>query len=234
MQRLAVAVVAVAALACSDNSNGAPDTDAISLDEKAAVQAVLTRGLSSDSLYPILSAVVFPFIDHATSQPSGTDTTKLVGIQLDVDATQGTAHVVSQLTAVLAWRGFRPATKTVDSVFFVIGNGLTPPVTDSLREEFSPDSAGALGTGFVFNQGRDSVVTTWLARSGALQLTSRTYGSGIATNLGTLTVTLFRGTLGGQYDLTAKLVPDSSTTVTSAEAYTPGIRAVKLRITGSF
>lgn len=233
MKRLAVAVVAVAALACSDNSSGAPDTDAISLDEKAAVQAVLTKGLASDTLYPILSALVFPFIDHATSQPSGADTTKLVGIQLDVDATQDTAHVVSQLTAVLAWRGFRPATKTVDSVFFVIGNGLTPPVTDSLHEAFSPDT-GADGTGFVFHQGPDSVITTWISRTGALQLASRSYGNGIATTAGTLTLTLFRGTLGGQYDLSAKLVPDSSTTVTSAEAYTAGIRAIKLRITGSF
>lgn len=234
MKHLAVAVVAVAALACSDNSNSALDTDAISLDEKAAVQAVLTQGLASDTLYPILSALVFPFIDHATSQPSGTDTTKLVGIQLDVDATQDTAHLVSQLTAVLAWRGFRPATKTVDSVFFVIGNGLTSSVTDSLLKDFSPDSAGALGTGFVFQQAPDSVITTWLARSGSLQLASSSYGNSIATTLGTLTVTVFRGTLGGQYHLTAKLVPDSSTTVTSTQTYTAGIRAIKLRITGSF
>ncbi len=232
MKHLAVALVALAAIACSD-SGSAPNTDAISVDEKAAVQAVLTKGLAGDTLYPILSALVFPFIEQASPQAAASDTTKLVGIQLDVNATQDSVHVTSQLTAVLAWRGYRPATKTVDSVFFVIGTGLTPPVTDSLRESFSPDSAGA-GTGFVFHQGTDSVITTWTARTGSLQLASGSYGGGSATTAGTLTLTVFRGTVGGQYHLTAKLVPDSSTTVTSAETYTSGVHAVKLKITGTF
>jgi len=232
MKHLAVALVALAAIACSD-SGSAPNTDAISVDEKAAVQAVLTKGLAGDTLYPILSALVLPFIEQATPQASASDTTKLVGIQLDVNATQDTVHVTSQLTAVLAWRGYRPATKTVDSVFFVIGTGLTPPVTDSLRESFSPDSARA-GTGFVFHQGTDSVLTTWTARTGSLQLASGNYGGGSATTAGTLTLTVFRGTIGGQYALTAKLVPDSSSTVTSAQSYTAGIHAVKLKINGTF
>lgn len=232
MKHLAVALAAVMAFACSDNSTS-PTADAIGADEKAAVQAVLTRGLAGDTLYPILSALVFPFILNATPQLSGTDTTKLVGIQLDVNATQDSVHVVSQLTAVLAWRGFRPATKTVDSVFFVIGTGLTAPVNDSLRESFSPDSAGA-GTGFVFHQGTDSVITTWTARTGALQLASQSYGSGSTTAAGTLTLTVFRGTVGGQYHLTAKLVPDSSTTVSNAEIFSSGIHAVKLNIAGTF
>ena len=232
MKHLTVALAAVVAVACSDNGN-APLADPISADEKAAVQAVLTKGLAGDTLYPILSALVFPFILSATPQPAGSDTTKLVGIQLDVNATQDTTHVTSQLTAVLAWRGFRPATKTVDSVFFVIGTGLAAPVNDSLREVFSPDSAGA-GTGFVFHQGADSVITTWTARTGALQLASQSYGGGSATTAGTLTLTVFRGTLGGQYHLSAKLVPDSSTTVTNAETYTSGIHAVKLKIAGTF
>ena len=232
MKYLAVALVALAAIACSD-SGSAPSTDTISVDEKAAVQAVLTKGLAGDTLYPILSALVFPFIEQATPQASASDTTKLVGIQLDVNATQGTTHVTSQLTAILAWRGFRPATKTVDSVFFVIGTGLTAPVNDSLREVFSPDSAGA-GTGFVFHQGTDSVITTWTARTGALQLASQSYGGGSTTTAGTLTLTVFRGTVGGQYHLTAKLVPDSSTTAASAETYTSGIHAVKLQINGTF
>ena len=232
MKQLAVALIALAAVACSD-SGSAPTTDAISADEKAAVQAVLTKGLAGDTLFPILSALVFPFIENATPQPAASDTTKLVGIQLDVDATQDSVRVTSQLTAVLAWRGFRPATKTVDSVFFVIGNGLTPPVTDSLKESFSPDSAG-FGTGFVFHQGTDSVITTWTARTGALQLASSNYGAGTSTTAGTLTLTVYRGTVGGQYHLTAELVPDSSTTVSSAESYASGIHAVKLKINGTF
>jgi hypothetical protein len=232
MKHLTVALAAVVAVACSDNGS-APLADPIGADEKAAVQAVLTKGLAGDTLYPILSALVFPFILSATPQPSGSDTTKLVGIQLDVNATQDTAHVTSQLTAVLAWRGFRPATKTVDSVFFVIGTGLTAPVNDSLREVFSPDSAGA-GTGFVFHQGTDSVITTWTARTGALQLASQSYSGGSSTTAGTLTLTVFRGSVSGQYHLTAKLVPDSSTTATSAETYSSGIHAVKLKINGTF
>lgn len=232
MRYLELVLAAMTVVGCSDNGN-APVADPIGADEKAAVQAVLTKGLAGDTLYPILSALVFPFILSATPQPSGSDTTKLVGIQLDVNATQDTAHVTSQLTAVLAWRGFRPATKTVDSVFFVIGTGLTAPVNDSLREVFSPDSAGA-GTGFVFHQGTDSVITTWSARTGALQLASQSYGSGSTTTAGTLTLTVFRGSLAGQYHLTAKLVPDSSTTASSAESYTSGIHAVKLTITGTF
>ena len=232
MRYLELVLAAMTVVGCSDNGN-APVADPIGADEKAAVQAVLTKGLAGDTLYPILSALVFPFILSATPQPSGSDTTKLVGIQLDVNATQDTAHVTSQLTAVLAWRGFRPATKTVDSVFFVIGTGLTAPVNDSLREVFSPDSAGA-GTGFVFHQGTDSVITTWSARTGALQLASQSYGSGSTTTAGTLTLTVFRGSLAGQYHLTARLVPDSSTTASSAESYTSGIHAVKLTITGTF
>ncbi len=107
------------------------------------------------------------------------------------------------------------------------------PVTDALKESFSPDSA-RVGTGFVFHQGPDSVITTWTARTGALQLASSTYGGGSATKAETLTLTVYRGTIGGQYALTAKVVPDSSTTVTSGETYTSGIHAVKLQINGTF
>jgi hypothetical protein len=78
------------------------------------------------------------------------------------------------------------------------------------------------------------VITTWTGRTGALQLASQSYGGGSSTTAGTLTLTVFRGTLGGQYHLAAKLVPDSSTTVTSAETYTSGIHAVKLKIEGTF
>src|SRR5258708_39890339 len=99
MKHLTVAFAAVVAVACSDNGS-APLADPIGADEKAAVQAVLTKGLAGDTLYPILSALVFPFILSATPQPAASDTTKLVGIQLDVHATQATAHVTSQLTAV--------------------------------------------------------------------------------------------------------------------------------------
>ena len=97
MRHLAVALVAVAAVACSDNSN-APIGDPIGADEKAAVQAVLTKGLAGDTLYPILSALVFPFILNATPQATGSDTTKLVGIQLDVNATKDSVHVTSRQT----------------------------------------------------------------------------------------------------------------------------------------
>jgi hypothetical protein len=43
-----------------------------------------------------------------------------------------------------------------------------------------------------------------------------------------------RGTLNGEFTVTAKLVPDSSTTVTSALDFGSGARAIKVKIRGTF
>jgi hypothetical protein len=45
--------------------------------------------------------------------------------------------------------------------------------------------------------------------------------------------TLFRGSMSGDLTMTARLVPDSATTVTTAKDFGSGVRAVKMQIRGS-
>ncbi|HKC41847.1 MAG TPA: hypothetical protein VKC15_20050, partial [Gemmatimonadales bacterium] len=146
----------------------------------------------------------------------------------DIDATQGGSHITSNLTAILAWRGYHGATGTMDSVFFLLGAGRAP-IADSLWSRFTLDTAGT-GTGFVIHQAADSTVTKWLSRSGHLHTTSSQYG---ATQGGS-TFNVARGMLNGEFTITAKLVPDSSTTVTSALDFGSGARAVKVKVRGTF
>src|SRR6185503_7277832 len=128
---------------------------------------VLDPAFTGDSgLYALMSALVFPFMDRATRIAQGTDTIRVVGIEFDIDATQGGAQVTSNLTAILAWRGFDSTTTTMDSVFFLLGSGRAP-VNDSLWSRFTLDTAGT-GTGFVIHQFADSSVTKWLSRGGHL------------------------------------------------------------------
>jgi hypothetical protein len=227
MKRLVVSLAALAALACSD-SGTAPTTNVISADEKAAVQQALSLSFGTDSVYASLATFVLPFIDQATPQPNGAgDTTKLAGFQLELDA--GT--VTAGLSGLLVWRGFHPTTQTVDSVFLVVGGGSTPPVTDSLSAHGPLDTPG-FGTAWVIAQATDSSVQTWLVRTGALSVVSASFGSGTTTVLSGLTWTRSRGTMSGDFHLTAKLVPDSATTVTAAWNFASGINAVKLTIAG--
>ena len=222
--------------ACSDA--GGVDPDAIPGPELIAVRMALDsaflhdtsldRAFTGDSgLYALMSALVFPFMDRATRIPAGSDTTRIVGIEFDIDATQGGSHVTSNLTAILAWKGYKPATNTMDTVFFLLGSGRAP-VTDSLWSRFTLDTAGT-GTGFVIHQAADSTVTKWLSRGGHLHTTSSTYG---ATS-GTATFNVARGTLNGDFTISAKSVPDSTTTVTSALDFGSGTRAVKVQIRGT-
>src|SRR5260370_15769555 len=111
------------------------------------------------------------------------------------------------------------------------GRGLPPPLSDPLRERFSPDTAGT-GSGFVIHQAPDSSVHVWLARTGALHVTGNNYGSGTSTSGSGLTITTSRGAVSGDYHLMGKLVPDSSPTVSSAAAFSGGIRGLLIRITG--
>src|SRR5213076_3509063 len=112
--------------ACSDA--GGVDPDAIpgpelvavlmSLDSAFLHDTSLDPAFTGDSgLYALMSVVVFPFMDRATriAQGSGGDTTRVVGIEFDIDATQGGSHITSNLTAILAWRGYHGATVTMDS-----------------------------------------------------------------------------------------------------------------------
>lgn len=236
---VATCAALVVAAGCSDA--GGVDPDAINASEKAAVQTALNNALANDSLYPILALLVFPYIDRATySVDLSNDTTRIVGIQLDIDvgvivdtgAVVDTVPLIAQMSAVLGWRGYDTLAHTVDSVFFVIGTGLTPPVSDTLRQRFSPDTAGT-GTGFVIHQTGPSAFAAWLARTGHLDVSSATYGGAHSQVLGTLTLAVSRGTMVGEFHVGAKLVPDSSTSVSTAKLFDTGARALKMRITGT-
>ena len=235
MNKSALCCAALAlALACSDA--GGVDPDAIDGQEKAAVQAALNTALASDSLYPYLALLVFPYIDRASQVVTGADTTRVVAVQLDIDVlvidTTDTVPLVAQMSGVLAWNGFDATTQTVDTVVFLIGAGAnTLPVNDSLRERFSPDTAGT-GTGFVIHQTGPAAYAVWLARAGALHVTTASYGGIRNQAFGTLTLGVARGTVTGDAHVTAKLVPDSSTTVMTGQDFSGGVRALKMRITG--
>ena len=223
--------------ACSDA--GGVDPDAIPGPELVAVRialdsafrhdATLDSAFTGDSgLYVDMATLVFPFIDRATRIPAGTDTIRVVGIEFDVDATKGGSPIRISLTGILAWRGYQATSRTVDSVFFVLGAGRAP-VTDSLWERFTLDTAGT-ATGFVVHQAPDSTITKWLSRGGHLHTTSSQYGS----SQGGSTFNVARGMLNGEFTITAKLVPDASTTVTSALDFGSGARAIKVKIRGTF
>ena len=236
MKKLMVLALAGGLVACSDG--GGVDPDAIDDAEILAVRTALDSAFLHDTvldpaftgdsgLYALMSALVFPFIDRASRIEQGGDTTRVVGIEFDIDATQGDSQVTSNLSAVLAWKGFDSVSGTVDTVFFLLGSGRAP-VTDSLWERFTLDTAGT-GTGFVIHQFANSTVSKWLSRGGHLRTTASHYGSSQGNSL----FRVFRGTLNGEYTITAKSVPDSSTTVTSALDFGSGTQAIKVQIQGS-
>lgn len=242
MRRLLILLALAGALgACSDA--GGVDPDAINGRELAAVRVALDSAFRHDTsldsaftgdsgLYVLMAAIVFPFIDRASYIVSGADTTRIVGIELDIQATQGGTPVTSNLTVILAWNGYDSTTHTVDSVFFLLGAGRAP-ITDSLWTRFTLDTAGT-GTGFVIHQATDSSVTKWLSRGGHLRTTASSYGAGhsLGGGIGT-SFTIFRGSVSGNFAISAKLVPDSSTTVTGAKDFGGGVRALKVRIRGA-
>jgi hypothetical protein len=105
-------------------------------------------------------------------------------------------------------------------------------VNDSLRSHFGIDTAGT-GTGLVIHQAADSSITVWLARTGHLVTTASSYGAGRTLGGAGLSWTTFRGSVNGNFAITAKLVPDSTSTVTSLKDFGSGARALKVRIRGS-
>ncbi|HEV8399011.1 MAG TPA: hypothetical protein VGQ18_04135 [Gemmatimonadales bacterium] len=239
MRRLLITLTALGAVitACSDA--GGVDPDAINGPELAAVRRALDSALAGDTLlssdttlYPTLAALVFPYIDRASKIASGSDTTRVVGIEMDIRVPSDTGDsLIADFTMMLGWTGFDTLTKTIDSVYFIVGSGRAP-INDSLRSHFAIDTAGA-GTGLVIHQAPDSTVTVWLARGGHLTNTASSYGAGHTLGGAGLTWTTYRGTVNGEFGITAKLVPDSSTTVTALKNYGNGVRALKVRIRGS-
>ena len=236
MKKLWMLALTGALVACSDA--GGVDPDAIDDAEILAVRAALDSAFLHDTildpaftgdsgLYALMSALVFPFIDRASRVEQGGDTTRVVGIEFDIDATQGDSQITSNLSGVLAWKGFDTTASTVDTVFFVLGAGRAP-VTDSLWERFTLDTAGT-GTGFVIHQLPDFTVRKWLSRGGHLRTTASQYSSSQGNSI----LRVFRGTLSGEFTITAKVVPDSTTTVSSVLDFGNGSHAIKVQIHGS-
>lgn len=239
MRRLLLTLTALGAAVAACSDAGGVDPDAINGQELAAVRRALDSALAGDTLlssdttlYPTLAALVFPYIDRASRIAAGGDTTRLVGIEMDIRVPSDTGDsLIADFTMLLGWTGFDTLTRTVDSVFFIVGSGRAP-VNDSLRSHFAIDTAGT-GTGLVIHQAADSSIRTWLARAGHLRTTASSYGSGRTLGGAGLSWTTFRGTLSGEFAITARLVPDSMTTVTSLKDFGSGARALKVRIRGS-
>jgi len=196
--------------ACSDSSG--VDPDLVSGPELHAVRTALDSAFLHDTtldasftgdsgLYALMSALVFPFIDRASHIVEGGDTTRLVGIEFDIDATQAGVHITSNLTAILAWNGYDSTTSTVDTVFFLLGSGRAP-VSDSLWNQFTLETAGT-GTGFVIHQVANGTVTKSQSIGGHLRTTESHYGSGNTLGGGGTTFTVYKGGVSGQFTIDA-------------------------------
>lgn len=224
-----VVLILVALSACSD-SGTAPTANLVSPGEKSAVQLALSRSFGSDTLYTTLSGFVLPFIDQATPRANASgDTTKVAAFQLEVVA----GALAGGASGTLAWRGYHQGTGTVDTVVLVVGAGLAPPVDDSLRETFAVNLLGS-GSAWIIAQASDSSVQTWRARTGAIHVSDATFGSATKADLGGgFTIARSRGTMSGDYHTTAKLVPDSSTSVTTGLDFSTGVEGVHLRVEGT-
>jgi len=215
------------------------DPDAINGRELAAVRRALDSALAGDTLlgsdttlYPTLAALVFPYIDRASRIAAGGDTTRVIGIEMDIRVPSDSGDsLIADFTMLLGWTGFDTLTRTVDSLYFIVGSGRAP-VNDSLRSHFAIDTAGT-GTGLVIHQAADSSITVWLARAGHLVTTASSYGAGRKQSLPRLTWTTYRGMVNGNFSITAKLVPDSTSTVTALKDFGSGARALRVRIRGS-
>ena len=239
MRKLLLTVTALSAVVAACSDAGGVDPDAINGRELAAVRRALDSALVGDTLlskdstlYPTIAALVFPYIDRASRVVTGSDTTRVVGIEMDIRVPSDTGDsLIADFTMVLGWTGFDTLTKTIDSVFFIVGSGRAP-VNDSLRSHFAIDTAGG-GTALVIHEATDSAITIWLARAGHLRTTASSYGSGRTLSAGGLSWTTYRGSLDGNIAITAKLVPDSSSTVTSLKDFGSGARALKVRIRGT-
>src|SRR5256885_298798 len=80
----------------------------------------MDRAFTGDSgFYALLSALVFPFIDRASRIAAVVAHTRIVGIEFDIETTQGGTQLVSNLTVELAWKGYDSTSGTLATVFFL-------------------------------------------------------------------------------------------------------------------
>src|SRR5258705_5032367 len=175
MRKLLLTLTALGAVVAACSDAGGVDPDAINGPELAAVRRALDSALVGDTLlssdptlYPTLAALVFPYIDRASRITVGGDTTRLVGVEMDIRVPSDTGDsLIADFTILLGWTGYNAATRTIDSVYFIVGSGRAP-VNDSLRTHFGIDTAGT-GTGLVIHQDSDSSLTACLARGADLR-----------------------------------------------------------------
>lgn len=226
------ALGAVGGGACSEP--GGVDPDAVAGPELHAVRAALDSAFLNDAtldssfagsngLYAQMSALVFPFIDRASFLVVGSDTTRLVGIEFDIDATQDTVHITSNLTAILAWNGYDAATNTVDTVFFLLGSGRAP-INDTLWNRFTLDTTGT-GTGFVIHQAPSGTVTKSQSTGGHLRTTASQFGTGQTLGGGGVTFTVYRGRVSGEFAITGAS--------SSVKDFSSDARALKVKLRGN-
>src|SRR6266702_4128337 len=174
MRKLLLTVTALSAVVAACSDAGGVDPDAINGRELAAVRRALDSALVGDTLlskdstlYPTIAALVFPYIDRASRIVTGSDTTRVVGIEMDIRVPSDTGDsLIADFTMVLGWTGFDTLTKTIDSVFFIVGSGRAA-LSDSLRSLFAIDAAGG-GTALVMHEATGSATSRSPARSGAL------------------------------------------------------------------
>lgn len=222
--------LALAALGCTDSQGISPD--AVPAAELAAVRSALECAAQSDPIFAPVGLFVLPYVDRATVVVSGSgDTTRITALALDIRAVVDSVPVQVELVGVLAWTRFDSLAQTVDTTVLLLGSDGTFPIENSLGLAFSPAVRGE-GSGIVIRSTTPETCELWAPRTGVLRALSASFGTGTTLGADSLSLTLFRGTMPGEYAVTAKRVPDSATTVATAQAYADGAQAVKMRISG--
>lgn len=194
--------------------------------------AALNCASATDPVFAPVAAFVFPYVDRATAlvSPAG-DTTRVVGIELDLRAVVDSVDVQVSLVGVMAWTRFDSLAGTVDSTVVLLGSTGPLPIADVLGPSFTPGTPGE-GSGVVIHSPTPETCELWAPRSGLLRMTASGYGDGTSQGTDGLSLTMYRGTASGDYSVTAKLVPDSATTISTAQTYPDGVQALKLRVSG--
>ena len=224
------ALAALAAAACTDTAAVSPD--ALPAAERAAVIAALNCAAATDPVFAPVGAFVFPYIDRATAlvSPSG-DTTRVVGIDLDLHAVVDSQDVQLSLVGVMAWTGFDSLAGTVDSTVLLVGSTGPLPIADALGPTFTPGTPGE-GSGVVIHSPTPDTCQLWAPSTGLLRVAASGYGDGTSQGADGLSVTMYRGTVTGDYAVTATLVPDAATTISTGQSYPDGVQALKMRVSG--
>ena len=222
--------LALCVAACTDAATVSPA--AIPAAERAAVLAALNCAAATDAVFAPVGAFVFPYVDRATALVSpGGDTTRVVGIDLDLHAVVDSQDVQVSLVGVMAWTGFDSLAGTVDTTVVLLGSTGALPVEDALGPSFTPGTPGQ-GSGVVIHSPTAESCTLWAPRAGTLRVAASGFGNGTSLGSDGLSLTLYRGDVTGDYAVTAKQVPDSATTISTGQIYGAGAQALRMRVEG--